>query len=67
MRDVPPRALLSPCMTDDHERKPTQKTQPKKGEPVEIPVSKISTFRAAIRKVAQPVEREHDERTDRQA
>jgi hypothetical protein len=35
--------------------KPTQKTQPKKGKPVEIPVPKVSTIRAAIRKVAQPV------------
>jgi hypothetical protein len=42
-------------MSDDkHEREPTQKTQPKKGEPVEIPVPKVSTIRAAIRKVAQP-------------
>jgi hypothetical protein len=35
--------------------KPTQPTQPKKGEPIQIPVPKVSTFRAAIRKVAQPV------------
>lgn len=41
-------------MTDDHEREPTQPTQPKKGKPVEIPVPKVSTIRAAIRKVAQP-------------
>jgi hypothetical protein len=40
---------------------PTQPTQPKgkdkdgnPAEPVEIPVPKVSTFRAAIRKVAQP-------------
>ncbi|HST33202.1 MAG TPA: hypothetical protein VLJ80_06735 [Solirubrobacteraceae bacterium] len=33
---------------------PTQQTQPKKGKPVEIPVPKVSTIRAAIRKVAQP-------------
>ncbi len=48
-------------------QEPTQKTTPKKGKPIEIPVPKVSTFRAAIRKAAQPVEREHDERTDRQA
>lgn len=44
-------------MPDDHAQDPTPKTQPtqpKKGEPVEIPVPKISTFRAAIRKVAKP-------------
>ncbi len=41
-------------MSDDHEQEPTQQTQPKKGEPVEIPVPKVSTIRAAIRKVAQP-------------
>jgi hypothetical protein len=42
-------------MTDDkHAPKPTQQTKPKKGDPVEIPVPKISTFRAAIRKVAKP-------------
>jgi hypothetical protein len=40
---------------------PTQPTQPKgkdkdgnPAEPVQIPVPKVSTFRAAIRKVAQP-------------
>jgi hypothetical protein len=33
----------------------TQPTQPKKGKPIEIPVPKVSTIRAAIRKVAQPV------------
>lgn len=31
----------------------TQLTQPKKGEPIEIPVPKVSTIRAAIRKLAQ--------------
>lgn len=42
---------------DNHEPEPTRKwqpTQPKKGEPVEIPVPKVSTIRAAIRKLAQP-------------
>jgi hypothetical protein len=48
-------------MADDHEPKPTQLTQPKgndkngnPAEPIEIPVPKISTIRAAIRKLAQP-------------
>jgi hypothetical protein len=40
---------------DDHATEPTQQTKPAKGEPVEIPVPKVSTIRAAIRKVAQPV------------
>jgi len=46
-----------------HDQEPTQATQPKgidpktgkPYEPTEIPVPKVSTFRAAIRKVAQPV------------
>jgi hypothetical protein len=37
-----------------NDSQPTQKTQPKKGDPVEIPVPKVSTIRAAIRKVVQP-------------
>jgi hypothetical protein len=37
-----------------HAQEPTQKTQPKKGNPIQIPVPKVSTIRAAIRKVAQP-------------
>jgi hypothetical protein len=52
-------------MADEPNRsEPSQLTQPKgkdkdgnPAEPVEIPVPKISTFRAAIRKVAQPVKR----------
>jgi hypothetical protein len=40
----------------------TQPTRPKKGEPVEIPVPKVSTFRAAIRKVAKPDCEKHDDR-----
>jgi hypothetical protein len=51
----------------DKDQNPTQLTRPKKGEPVEIPVPKVSTFRAAIRKVAKPVEPEQDERADRRA
>ncbi len=52
-------------MADEHDSaEPTQPTQPKgidpktgqPYEPVQIPVPKVSTFRAAIRKVAQPVE-----------
>jgi hypothetical protein len=39
---------------DKHAQEPTQQTHPKKGKPAEIPVPKVSTFRAAIRKVAQP-------------
>jgi hypothetical protein len=38
----------------------TQQTQPKKGEPIEIPVPKVGTIRAAIRKVAQPVKPDRD-------
>jgi hypothetical protein len=54
------RALLSnpasrkPGHVDmDRDAEPSQPTQPKKGKPVEIPVPKVSTIRAAIRKVAQ--------------
>jgi hypothetical protein len=39
---------------DNHNSEPTQQTQPKKGEPIEIPVPKIGTIRPAIRKLAQP-------------
>lgn len=46
-----------------------QETQPKEGEPIEIPVPKVSTIRAAIRKVAQPVkpprEKQGDSPSDR--
>jgi hypothetical protein len=48
-------------MADDKQPEPTQPTLPKgkdkdgkPAKPVEIPVPKVSTFRAAIRKVAQP-------------
>jgi len=55
-------------MADKHdEREPTQPTRPKGRdqagnpyEPVQIPVPKVSTFRAAIRKVAQPEPRPGD-------
>jgi len=39
---------------DQREPTPMQQTKPAKGEPVEIPVPKVSAIRAAIRKVAQP-------------
>jgi hypothetical protein len=48
-------------MTDQSRDQPTQVTKPrgkgsdgKPAKPIEIPVPKVSTFRAAIRKVAQP-------------
>jgi hypothetical protein len=41
-------------MTDEQQAPSTQQTKPAKGEPVEIPVPKVSTIRAALRKVAQP-------------
>jgi hypothetical protein len=47
-------ALISPLMAERQGEQPTQQTQPKKGDPIEIPVPKVSTIRAAIRKVAQP-------------
>jgi hypothetical protein len=47
-------------MGDNHESEPTQPTRPKKGEPVEIPVPKVSTIRAAIRKVAKPVKQDDE-------
>jgi hypothetical protein len=50
----------------DHEPEPTQPTQPKKGKPVKIPVPKVSTIRAAIRKVAQPIEPEPAPERDRE-
>jgi hypothetical protein len=34
-------------------RQPTQKTQPKKGEPLEIPVPKREDFDKLVKKVAQ--------------
>lgn len=48
-------------MPQDKAAEPTQKTQPKKGDPVEIPVPKVSTLRAAIRKVAKPTTQPEDE------
>jgi hypothetical protein len=48
---------------DDTEQAKIQLTQPKKGKPIEIPVPKVSTFRAALRKVAQPVKPQRGKRT----
>lgn len=45
----------------DKDQEPTQETKPKKGDPVEIPVPKVSTIRAAIRKIAEPVEQRLNE------
>jgi hypothetical protein len=39
----------------DKKPEPTQKTQPKKGEPVEIPVPKRSTIDRLLKKAAQPL------------
>lgn len=35
----------------------TQRTQPKKGEPIEIPVPKRSTIDKLLKKAAQPTHR----------
>jgi hypothetical protein len=38
-------------MADDkHDAKPTQQTQPKKGEPIEIPVPKEDDFEKLVRR-----------------
>jgi hypothetical protein len=39
-------------MADDHAAEPTQWTQPKKGEPVKIPVPTRGAFEELVRKVA---------------
>lgn len=47
------------------EEQPTQKTQPKKGEPVEIPVPTRGEFEAFVRKVAgRPAGRKRPAETD---
>ncbi len=38
----------------DEKREPTQKTQPKKGKPVEIPVPKRSEFDRLLAKAEKP-------------
>jgi len=38
----------------DEKREPTQKTKPKKGKPVEIPVPKRSEFDRLLEKAAKP-------------
>jgi hypothetical protein len=40
-------------MADDHEREPTQQTQPKKGEPIEIPVPKRGQVMDFLEKTAK--------------
>ena len=37
-----------------HDSEPTQKTQPKKGKPVEIPVPKRSAFDRLLAKAEKP-------------
>ncbi len=37
----------------DEKREPTQKTQPKKGKPVEIPVPKRSEFDRLLKRAAK--------------
>lgn len=37
-----------------HDDEPTQKTQPQKGEPVEIPVPKRDDFERLLKKAAHP-------------
>lgn len=39
---------------DTHHPEPTQKTQPKKGQPVEIPIPKRRDFDQFVKKVAGP-------------
>jgi hypothetical protein len=38
-------------------REPTQKTRPKRGKPIEIPVPKRSAFDKVVKKAAQPSRR----------
>jgi hypothetical protein len=38
-------------------KRPTQKTRPKKGKPVEIPVPKRNAFDKLLKKAAQPLRR----------
>jgi hypothetical protein len=44
------------------DEEPTQKTQPKKGEPIEIPVPDREAILDALRKVAKPQPRAKDQR-----
>jgi hypothetical protein len=41
-------------MTDDHEAEPTQKTQPAKGKPIDIPVPKREDIERLLTKAAKP-------------
>jgi hypothetical protein len=48
-------------MPDDHEPEPTPKTQltqPKEGEPIEIPVPKEDDFEKLVRRAARTVDRD---------
>jgi hypothetical protein len=48
-------------MTDDHDEQPTPKTQltqPKEGEPVEIPVPSEDDFEKLVRRAVKPAVRE---------
>ncbi len=38
----------------DEDKQPTQKTQPKKGKPVEIPIPKRDAVLRDLQKLAQP-------------
>lgn len=46
-------ALPSPQMDDQHGAEPTQQTQPKKGEPITIPVPKRGDVMAFFEKTAK--------------
>lgn len=38
----------------DEKREPTQRTKPKKGKPIEIPVPKREAFDRLVKKAAKP-------------
>jgi len=44
---------------DDHDAEPTQQTQPKKGEPITIPVPKKDDVMKFLEKVAKTPDPEH--------
>jgi hypothetical protein len=45
---------------DPHGAKPTQKTRPKKGKPIEIPIPKRSAFEKLLRRAEKPPEPKRD-------
>ena len=51
-------------MADPHEPEPTQKTAPKEGEPVEIPIPTERDVMDFLRKTATTPDPDRDERTD---